>query len=339
VMHLLVVLLLGICLGTVQADSEGKTKRDFTNTPLNALTHIIVSARNLEKAIEFLDVALEAQYATWGMDTINTDETFGGHVEDLIRCDYNGDNNDNGQCDIALDVFFTLDYTLSESQDGDVCTWIEEYLTDRAGLNGNWDCSTGLGNGTFSSSGDYVSSLVYTETQDNAFQNDVETDFVFSIWKMQQAAYDRDLQAWIDDEFTNTGIITHNARNILDYFDRDYKCDFDENYCEIKFILSFNLDDATLGEDDDQNLCDSVVSFFQTNADIGGDWNCRVLSRSSINFPNLYYAIMDYSEGGGLTTGEKIGIISGSIILFLIIVGIIALLVVGTQSKSRADYV
>jgi hypothetical protein len=292
----------------------------------------------LEKSIEELDIALETHYVAWGLDTIDTDETFGDDVEDLLRC--NDNRGSDYQCDLELDVFFELDTTLSENQDSEVCEFIESYLSDRAGLIGDWDCSTSLANSTFS--GYYVASLVYTETEEHGYANDVETDFVFSLWKMQQAANDRDLDDDLEREFSSWDLETHNAESILDYFDRNYECDFGDDYCEIEFIVPFSIGSSgrsSMSDEDMDELCDAIQTFFNEEADIGGDWDCRVLSRESYEYSNLYYAVMTYSEGGGLTFGEKIGIIAGSITLFMLLLGIIVLLVMATQSKSRADYV
>jgi len=315
----------------VQADTE-VAKRDIYDTPRNLFTHFIVSVRNLEKSIEELDIALESHYVVWGLDTINTDETFGDDVEDLIRCD------DDDECELEFAVFFWLDTTLAEDQEDEVCDFIQEYLSGRARLIGDWQCSTELGNGT--STGYYVSTLSYTENEeDHAYQHDFEGEFVYSLWKMQQAAYDRDFANDIEREYRSWDMDTHDAENLLDYYDRNYECDFSDNYCEIEFILAFSIDSSSLSDDDHDELCESIQAFFSTQADVGGDWDCRVLSRESYEYSNLYYAVMTYSEGGGLTFGEKIGIIAGSITLFVLILLVIALLVMATQSKSRADYV
>jgi len=332
VMHLLVFLLLGICLGTVQADPEGKAKREFADTPRNLFTHFVVSIRNLEKSIEELDIALETHYAAWGLDTIDTDETFGDDVEDLIRCD-----NDN-ECELELDVFFTLETTLSEDQDDEVCRFIEDYLSGRARLIGDWGCTTDLANGT--STGYYVATLDYTENEeDHGYKHEVESEFVYSIWKMQQAAYHRDFANDIEKEFSGWDMDTIDAENLLDYFDRNYECDFSDDYCELEFILPFTIDGSSLSDEDIDELCEAIQAFFSTQADVGGDWDCRVLARESYEYSNLHYAVMTYSEGGGLTFGEKIGIIAGSITLFMLLLAVIVLLVMATQSKSRADYV
>jgi len=318
--------LLGVYLGTVQG--EERAKRDIvSDTPIKLLSHFIVSSLSLQKAIQRLDVALETEYAGWKLDTIDTDEIL-VHVEDMVRCA-------SGQCALEMDVAFTVDISLSENQGSQVCQSILTFFAAHTKLDGMWDCVTALS--TKRGVG-YVSAVVYSETEDNGFESDAETDFTFACWKMQQASSDIDTA--IEGTFRDWQLNTHAASHMLDYFDRNYWCD--GGYCSIEFFLSFSVADATVlaSEADQESVCEAIENFFITKASVSGNWKCSVSPRPTKDDPTRFYATMTYYEGSqGLTSGEKAGIVIGCLLILLLLIIIIAVLVVQSQSKSRADYV
>jgi len=325
--HLLVCVLLGVYLGIVQGEVQREKRDIVSETPIKLLSHFIVSGLSLQKAIERLDVALETEYAGWELDTIDTDEVL-ADVEDMVRCE-------SGQCALEMDIAFTVQTSLSEAQGSQVCQSILDFFAAHTQVNGAWDCVTAL-----SSKRDvgYTSSVVYTETEDNGFDSDAETDFAFACWKMQQAS--NDIDDSIEETFGDWELNTHAADHMLDYFDRNYWCD--GGYCSIDFILSFSVTDSAAldSEADQESVCGAIESFFETEADVSGNWKCSVSPRPTKDDPTRFYATVTYSEGSqGLTSGEKAGIVIGCLLILLLLVIIIAVLVVQSQSKNRADYV
>jgi len=249
-------------------------------------------------------------------------------VEDMVRCE-------KGQCDVELDIPFVTDSAISEQQGTQVCQSIIKFLTDKARVNGLWSCAVSL---STKRAVDYIAAVVYSETEENGFDSETETDFTFSCWKMQQAS--DDLESAVEDEFSSWELNTHDAKHLLDYFDRNYQCD--GGYCSIDFILSFSISDpaALSSSDAQESVCDSIEAFYSIQAEIKGEWDCTVSPRPTKDDPNRFYATMTYSEGSrGLSSAAKAGIIVGCLLILLLLIIIIIVYVVQSQSKSNADYV
>jgi len=318
---------------------EGRlTKRDLvSDTPRDLLAHFLVSAYGLQKAAYRIDSSLEPAYQTWGLTTKNTDQLLPSPVENLIKC--SALNTSSSSCSIEIGVTYTVNTALSEPQEQQVCSTLTAFFANYSHTNGNYDCATTLSTTgkRQSSPVSYDSAVVYSETEADSYQDDTITNFVFDCWELHQAC--PGIATSLQTTFKDWNLTTYGADNMLDFWDRNWVCN--GGYCYINLVLPFSVADPTVmsSTDNQQSLCDAISAYFST-AQVNGGWSCNVTPRPTTSNPNRFLAISTYSEGShGLSGGQKAGIIIGCLIIFFLLVAIIAVFCVQSQSKSRADYV